>query len=167
MAPGSPLIKWLPRQPARDSFTSLATYAHSPSTQLRIARETRPVKLKALIATPGSSGTAPSKCLNVVVNVATMSGVVTDITPGPGSPFVVGSNIVFQVIDNGEGSNAPPDLISLTLLLWPQPTAALHWVGYLLQPFRSSMVTCRCTNTCCTPMCGAQDRPAHPHVCRA
>jgi hypothetical protein len=53
-------------------------------------------------------------CLNVVGNVATMSGVVTDITPGLGNPFVVGSNIVFQVIDNGEGSNAPPDLISLT-----------------------------------------------------
>src|SRR6516162_9174497 len=53
-------------------------------------------------------------CLNVIGNVATMSGVVTDITPGLGNPFVVGNFIVFQVIDNGEGSNAPPDLISLT-----------------------------------------------------
>ena len=53
-------------------------------------------------------------CLNVVGNVATMSGVVTDITPGLGDPFLVGNFIVFQVIDNGEGSNAPPDLISLT-----------------------------------------------------
>lgn len=53
-------------------------------------------------------------CLNVVGNVATMSGVVTDITPGLGDPFLVGNYIVFQVIDNGEGSNAPPDLISLT-----------------------------------------------------
>jgi len=53
-------------------------------------------------------------CLNVIGNVATMSGVVTDITPGLGDPFVVGSHILFQVIDNGEGSNAPPDLISLT-----------------------------------------------------
>jgi hypothetical protein len=53
-------------------------------------------------------------CLSVVGNVATMSGVVTDITPGLGDPFLVGNFIVFQVIDNGEGSNAPPDLISLT-----------------------------------------------------
>src|SRR6516162_10765372 len=29
-------------------------------------------------------------CLNVVGNVATMSGVVTDITPGLGDPFLVG-----------------------------------------------------------------------------
>jgi hypothetical protein len=43
-----------------------------------------------------------------------MAGVVTDITPGLGDPFLVGNFIVFQVIDNGEGSNAPPDLISLT-----------------------------------------------------
>ena len=53
-------------------------------------------------------------CLNVVGNVATMSGVVTDITPGLGDPFLVGNFILFQVIDNGEGSKAPPDLISLT-----------------------------------------------------
>jgi hypothetical protein len=53
-------------------------------------------------------------CLNVVGNVATMSGVVTDITPGLGDPFLVGNFILFQVIDNGEGTNAPPDLISLT-----------------------------------------------------
>jgi hypothetical protein len=54
-------------------------------------------------------------CLNVVGNVATMSGVVTDITPGLGDPFLVGNFIQFQVIDMGEGNNAPPDLISLTL----------------------------------------------------
>src|SRR6516165_8631837 len=53
-------------------------------------------------------------CLNVVGNVATMSGVVTDITPGLGDPFLVGNFILFQVIDNGQGQNAPPDLISLT-----------------------------------------------------
>jgi hypothetical protein len=53
-------------------------------------------------------------CLNVVGNVATMSGVVTDITPSIPPNFVVGSHILFQVIDNGEGNNAPPDLISLT-----------------------------------------------------
>jgi hypothetical protein len=54
-------------------------------------------------------------CLNVVGNVATMSGVVTDITPGLGDPFLVGNFIQFQVTDMGEGKNAPPDLISLTL----------------------------------------------------
>jgi hypothetical protein len=54
-------------------------------------------------------------CLNVVGNVATMSGVVTDITPGLGDPFLAGNFIQFQVIDMGEGNNAPPDLISLTL----------------------------------------------------
>jgi hypothetical protein len=53
-------------------------------------------------------------CLNVVGNVATMSGVVTDISPETPPFFVVGSHILFQVIDNGQGSNAPPDLISLT-----------------------------------------------------
>jgi hypothetical protein len=53
-------------------------------------------------------------CLSVVGNVATMSGVVTDISPVTPPFFVVGSHIVFQVIDNGEGSNPPPDLISLT-----------------------------------------------------
>jgi len=44
-----------------------------------------------------------------------MSGVVTDITPGLGDPFLVGNLIQFHVIDMGEGNNAPPDLISLTL----------------------------------------------------
>jgi len=53
-------------------------------------------------------------CLNVVGNVATMSGVVTDISPVTPPFFVVGSHIIFQVIDNGEGANPPPDLISLT-----------------------------------------------------
>jgi hypothetical protein len=53
-------------------------------------------------------------CINVVGNVATMSGVITDVTPGLGDPFLVGNFILFQVIDNGEGSNPPPDLISLT-----------------------------------------------------
>jgi len=54
-------------------------------------------------------------CLNVVGNVATMSGVLTDVTAGLGDPFLVGNFIQFQVIDMGEGQNAPPDLISLTL----------------------------------------------------
>jgi len=58
-------------------------------------------------------------CLNVLGNVATMSGVVTDISPATPPFFAVGSHIVFQVIDNGEGSNAQPDLISLTFFFGP------------------------------------------------
>src|SRR5262249_38702222 len=53
-------------------------------------------------------------CLDIVGNVATMSGVVTDISPVSPPFLVVGSHILFQVIDNGEGSKAAPDLISLT-----------------------------------------------------
>jgi hypothetical protein len=52
-------------------------------------------------------------CLSVTGNRATMSGVVTDISPSS-PPFDVGSPILFQVIDNGEGSNGTPDRISLT-----------------------------------------------------
>jgi hypothetical protein len=43
-----------------------------------------------------------------------MSGVVTDISPSTPPFFVVGADIIFQVIDNGQGQNASPDLISLT-----------------------------------------------------
>jgi len=55
-------------------------------------------------------------CLSVVGNVATMSGVVTNVDPADDAPgfFVVGNHIRFQVVDNGEGKNAPPDTISLT-----------------------------------------------------
>jgi hypothetical protein len=60
-------------------------------------------------------------CLSVSGNVATMEGVVTSISPDGPDPFVVGSHIVFQVIDNGEGSNAQPDLISLTFFLGTGP----------------------------------------------
>jgi hypothetical protein len=58
-------------------------------------------------------------CLDVVGNVATMSGVVTDISPVTPPFFVVGADIVFQVIDNGQGQNASPDLISLTFFNTP------------------------------------------------
>jgi hypothetical protein len=53
-------------------------------------------------------------CLSVTGNVATMSGVVTDISPVVPPFFVVGSHILFQAIDNGEGTKTAPDLISLT-----------------------------------------------------
>jgi hypothetical protein len=69
---------------------------------------------QALSRISGTKWHSTLNCLNVVGNVATMSGVLTDVTPGLGDPFLVGNFIVFQVIDNGEGSKAPPDLISLT-----------------------------------------------------
>jgi hypothetical protein len=54
-------------------------------------------------------------CLSVSGNVATMSGVVTEISPSTPPFFVVGNYIQFQVIDNGEGAKGTgPDLISLT-----------------------------------------------------
>ena len=48
-------------------------------------------------------------CLNVVGNTATISGVVTSSN----EPTLVGFEGIFQVVDNGEGGNAPPDFMSL------------------------------------------------------
>ncbi len=59
-------------------------------------------------------------CLNVVGNVATMSGTVTDSTAS-GEPVGTGNPIWFQVVDNGEGQNAPPDLISLVFFFFGPP----------------------------------------------
>jgi hypothetical protein len=54
-------------------------------------------------------------CLDVEGNIATMSGFVTYANPDPGPDGeTVGTPLVFQVIDNGEGHNNTPDLISLT-----------------------------------------------------
>ncbi len=54
-------------------------------------------------------------CLDVEGNIATMSGFVTYANPDPGpGGITVGTPLVFQVIDNGEGHNDPADLISLT-----------------------------------------------------
>jgi hypothetical protein len=54
-------------------------------------------------------------CLDVEGNIATMSGNVTYANPDPGpGGITIGTPLVFQVIDNGEGHNSPPDLISLT-----------------------------------------------------
>jgi hypothetical protein len=53
-------------------------------------------------------------CLSVSGNVATMSGVVTDISPVTPPFFVPGNFIQFQVIDNGHGQSGTPDEISLT-----------------------------------------------------
>jgi hypothetical protein len=51
-------------------------------------------------------------CLNVIANVALMTGVWTSST-SPSIP--VGSDAFFAVQDNGEGPNAPADEITLTL----------------------------------------------------
>ena len=49
-------------------------------------------------------------CLNVVGNVATMSGT---IRQSNNPVAVVGTGCWFRVVDNGEGSNAPADQITL------------------------------------------------------
>ncbi len=54
-------------------------------------------------------------CLSVVGNMATMTGRITRSTGGP----VVGSPVFFRVIDNGEGSNATEDQISLVAVTGP------------------------------------------------
>jgi hypothetical protein len=48
-------------------------------------------------------------CLNVVGNTATISGIVTSSNEST----LVGFEGIFQVVDNGEGANAPPDFMSL------------------------------------------------------
>ncbi len=59
-------------------------------------------------------------CLSVSGNVATMSGVVTgsNVT---GAPFGEGNPVWFRVVDNGEGADAPPDLISLVFFFFGPP----------------------------------------------
>jgi hypothetical protein len=56
-------------------------------------------------------------CLQVVGNTAYVSGTITDSTV----PGLVGDSGVFSVQDNGEGSNSPPDLISLASFYLPFP----------------------------------------------
>lgn len=51
-------------------------------------------------------------CLNIVGNRAVLSGVVTKVSGNPPPYVFVGAPAVFQVVDNGEGGSAPPDLIS-------------------------------------------------------
>lgn len=57
-------------------------------------------------------------CLNVAGNVATMSGTVTQDNL---SGAFVGDPVWFQVVDNGEGAGAPPDLISLVYIFFGPP----------------------------------------------
>jgi hypothetical protein len=51
-------------------------------------------------------------CLSISGNTAKLSGVITHLQ-GDAPPFIfVGGDTVFTVVDNGEGGEAPPDLIS-------------------------------------------------------
>ena len=49
-------------------------------------------------------------CLNVIGNFATISGIVTRSSDPTRVPE--GFEGIFQVVDNGEGNNSPPDLMS-------------------------------------------------------
>ena len=67
--------------------------------------------------------------LNSVHNSGTMSGVVTDVIPNPNALGILpGFFLVFQVIDNGEGKNSPPDLVSLTFFEATPPFPCLQSV---------------------------------------
>ena len=59
-------------------------------------------------------------CLVVTGNVAKVSGIVTKVT-GP-TIIQVGWPSIFYVNDNGEGSNSPPDTISLVFSFDPSVT---------------------------------------------
>src|SRR5687768_5433806 len=52
-------------------------------------------------------------CLSVAGNTASMSGPITHHSDS----YLVGRTGVFQVVDNGEGSNGAPDEISLVFVL--------------------------------------------------
>jgi hypothetical protein len=66
-------------------------------------------------ATAGVTAHVDVNCLNVVGNTATISGIVTSSN----DPTIEGFEAIFQVVDNGEGSKAPPDLMSIANLYLP------------------------------------------------
>jgi len=69
-------------------------------------------------------------CLNIIGNTAEMAGVVTQVN-GVAPPFIfVGQRGEFTVVDNGQGNDAPPDLIS-DLFLFP----AANCGGGLAPPY--------------------------------
>jgi hypothetical protein len=57
-------------------------------------------------------------CLNIVGNAATISGTVTSSNNPLLDTF---SAVVFTVVDNGEGDDGPPDMISFTFFDVPSP----------------------------------------------
>jgi len=65
-------------------------------------------------------------CLTIVGNNAIMSGVITQIEGDNLPPsFFVGQRAEFQVEDNGEGGDDPPDLIS-DLIIFPGANCGLR-----------------------------------------
>jgi hypothetical protein len=61
-------------------------------------------------------------CLSIVGNQAWMGGVITNSS----EPTLEGGETVFRVLDNGEGGNAPPDMISLVQPGLPPGSAAAY-----------------------------------------
>jgi hypothetical protein len=55
-------------------------------------------------------------CLSIAGNTAKLSGVVTKVNGDAPDFLFVGQDGVFTVVDNGEGAEAPPDLISDVIL---------------------------------------------------
>jgi hypothetical protein len=62
--------------------------------------------------TAGVKAHVDVNCLNVVGNTATISGIVTSSS----DPTIEGFQAIWQVVDNGQGGNAPPDLMSIANL---------------------------------------------------
>jgi hypothetical protein len=59
---------------------------------------------------------AEMDCLNLFGNVAVMSG---EVTQSNNPAFPEGFIAIFTVVDNGEGANDPPDLVSDVVVLPP------------------------------------------------
>ena len=68
-------------------------------------------------------------CLVVVGNTAYMGGIITSAS----DPSFVGQNQVFAAQDNGEGGNAPPDLLSGSLSAF-DPTITCDNPAFQLTP---------------------------------
>ena len=84
------------------SFTAHKDSSNNSSGQLELFNRGLGIRLHAEI-----------NCLNVVSGTATMSGTITDSNIG-----IVGDPFWVQVMDNGEGAKAPPDLISLVFFFF-------------------------------------------------
>jgi hypothetical protein len=83
---------------------------------------------------------ADINCLSVSGNVATMSGTVTD-TNSTTPPFVVGADVLFQVVDNGHGQSGTPDDISLTFFQTTGPFPCTGFGTFATIPVEHGNVT--------------------------
>jgi hypothetical protein len=80
-------------------------------------------------------------CLNVAGNVATMSGVINQASEVPDDLswyIFVGQGGVFQVMDNGQGANATPDLFG-DLFLEPGASCTSSDVGPAYVPVNGNI----------------------------